>query len=87
VDIGVGQTAQNAAYTRRCADCLGWSFEQVSGDPSLLRDLLAGRWDERRFLVVPPHHLIRFTVADSVIEAVAPMAKGLPVQPALPADR
>ena len=72
VDLGVGGTVDHVAYTRRCADCLGWSFEQVSGDPSLLRDLLAGRWDERRFLVVPPHFLIRLTVADNVIEAVAP---------------
>ena len=76
VDLGVGKAAQDVAYTRHCADCLGWSFEQVDGDPSLLRDLLAGHWDERRFLVVPPHHLIRFTVADCVVEAVAPPTKG-----------
>ena len=70
VDIGVGATAEGMAYTRNCADCLGWSFERVNGDPSLLRDLLAGHWDEQRFLVVPPRHFIRFTVADSIVEAV-----------------
>ena len=70
VDIGVGGTAQGMAYTRHCADCLGWSFDQVNGDPSLLRDLMACRWDEDRFLVVPPHHFIRLTVADHIIEAV-----------------
>jgi hypothetical protein len=72
VDLGVGQTAQGLAYTRHCADCLGWSFEDVNGDASLLHDLLAGLWDEQRFLVVPPHHLIRLTADDNIVEAVAP---------------
>jgi hypothetical protein len=72
VGLGVGEAAEAVVYTRRCADCLGWSFDQVRGDPSLLRDLLAGHWDERRFLVVPPHHLIRLTADDNVIEAVPP---------------
>ncbi len=72
VDLGVGDTARDIAYTRRCADCLGWSFDEVNGDASLLHDLLAGPWDESRFLVVPPHHLIRLTAADTVVEAVAP---------------
>ncbi len=72
VDLGVGQTAQGQAYTRHCADCLGWSFDQVNGDTSLLHDLLAGNWDESRFLVVPPHHLIRLTADDNIVEAVAP---------------
>jgi hypothetical protein len=42
----------------------------VKGDPQLLVDLLAGRWDERRFLVVPPDHFIRLTADDSIIKAV-----------------
>jgi len=72
VDLGVGQTAQGLAYTRNCADCLGWTFAAVNGDASLLHDLLAGVWDEQRFLVVPPHHLIRLTADENVVEAVPP---------------
>jgi hypothetical protein len=37
--------------------------------------LLAGRWDERRFLVVPPHHFIRLTADETIIRAV-PEAPG-----------
>jgi hypothetical protein len=72
VDLGVGSSAPGLAYTRHCADCLGWSFEKVNGDASLLHDLLAGIWDAERFLVVPPHHLIRLTANDDIVEAVAP---------------
>jgi hypothetical protein len=70
VGLGVGETARDVAYTQHCAGCLGWSFDQVRGDPQLLIDLLAGRWDERRFLVVPPRHGIRLTADDTIVKAV-----------------
>lgn len=69
VGLGVNETARDLAYTRHCADCLGWSFDQVRGDPALLLALLDGNWDPQRFLVVPPHHVIRLTADDSIIRA------------------
>lgn len=38
---------------RRTAAERGWRLEELPGDPSLLADLVAGRWDER-FLVLEP---------------------------------
>lgn len=70
VGLGVGETAKDVAYTRRCAECLNWDFAQVEGDATLLRDLLAGNWDESRFLVVPPRRYIRLTADERVVEAV-----------------
>ena len=75
VGLGVGETEKDVRYTQHCAGCLGWSFEHVKGDPQLLVDLLAGNWDERRFLVVPPHHAIRLTADATIIKAV-PMPPG-----------
>lgn len=46
--------ARAESYCRECAQHLGWKFRRLEGDPTLLRDLLAGSWDEERFLVVPP---------------------------------
>lgn len=69
VGLGVNETARDVAYTRQCADCLGWSFEQLAGDPALLTALLDGDWDAARFLVVPPHHSIRLTADDTIIRA------------------
>lgn len=70
VGLGVGETARDKDYTRHCAACLGWDFDLVEGDPALLRALLAGEWDERRFLTVPPGHGILLTADDTIVRAV-----------------
>lgn len=41
-------------YCQKCASHLGWKFEVADGDPTWMRDFLEGRWDEARFVVVPP---------------------------------
>lgn len=41
-------------FTRECAQFLGWHYESVDGDPTLLQDLLSGNWDEERFVVLSP---------------------------------
>jgi hypothetical protein len=79
VDLGVGDAAANIAYTRRCACWMGWDFRHVQGDPRLLRDLLAGRWDDDRFLVVQPRQFVQLSIDDRVIKAVdEPPAKENP---------
>lgn len=70
IDLGTENAAAEAEYTRKCADWLGWGFEHLKGDPGLLRDLLMGRWDDQRFLVVPPGAHIAQSTDDSVIKAV-----------------
>jgi len=70
VGLGIAETQKDKDYTKHCAACLGWAFDQVKGDPALLRALLGGQWDERRFLVVPPRHGILLTADDSIIRAV-----------------
>ena len=70
-----GEQAQQAEYTKECAACVGWDFEHVKGDASLMRDLFlggekGGRWDAERFLVVPPGHGIELVADESVVRAV-----------------
>jgi hypothetical protein len=69
VGLGTKETERDVAYTRHCAECLGWSFDRVQGDAALLEALLDGAWDEQRFLVVPPHHSIRLTADDTIVRA------------------
>lgn len=69
VGLDLGDPQKEADYTRSCADCLGWGFDQVPGNPALLQALLHGDWDEKRFLIVPPRHVIRLTADDTIIRA------------------
>ena len=70
VDVGgIGASPGDVEFTRRCADWLGWHFDQQAGDPDLLRELVQGPWDARRFVVVPPGQTVRMTGDDRVIEA------------------
>jgi hypothetical protein len=66
IDLGTPEAEREAAYTKRCADWLGWKFEHLRGDPALLRDLLFGPWDDERFQIVRPG----FKLAHSANEAV-----------------
>ncbi len=45
-------------YTEECAKHLGWKSDYLAGNAVLLKDLLWGNWDDERFLIVPPKHVI-----------------------------
>ncbi|MEJ2704926.1 MAG: DUF1638 domain-containing protein [Sedimentisphaerales bacterium] len=46
-------------YTRRCAEFLGWNYDELTGSPTLMQKLVDGRWDEDEFLVIEPGRKIR----------------------------
>jgi hypothetical protein len=54
IDMGTAAAAREAAYTRDCAQVLGWNFEHIQGDLALLRDLIWGPWDAGRYQIVLP---------------------------------
>lgn len=61
VDLGVTDAEEDIRYTRECADYLGWEYDRQRGDPALFLDMLAGRWDAERFVVLQPGETIRIT--------------------------
>jgi hypothetical protein len=63
------ESDQYTAYTRRCAEWLGWAFEHVHGDAALVRDLLAGNWDSERFLVIKPGERVVASYDEGIIKA------------------
>jgi hypothetical protein len=71
VDLGVGATQADLAYSKACADWLGWTFDHQRGDPRLLVDLLSGNWDSQRFVVLEPGQTFEMTVDERVIQAAA----------------
>ncbi len=58
VDWGIGDNDRYKRFTRDCADFLGWQYDELVGDPSLLRDLFEANWDEERFVMVRPGDLL-----------------------------
>lgn len=54
LDLGTDDAEAEADYARRCAEWLGWKFERIRGDATLLRDLLWGNWDAVRFQIIEP---------------------------------
>ena len=69
VNLGVTPTEADIAYTKQCADWLGWEFAAENGDPKLLSDLLSGNWDNERFLVLQPGETVRFTADEAILAA------------------
>ena len=71
LNLGTDDAETEAAYARRCADWLGWKFEQINGDATLLHDLLWGNWDNARFQIIQPGQQLAHS-ADEIILAAAP---------------
>lgn len=67
VDLGVAATPVDIQYTQSCAKWLGWNFDRQAGCPTLLQDLLAGRWDEQRFLILDPMQTPKMTADDQIV--------------------
>jgi hypothetical protein len=69
IEMGIEPDSRFEEQARRDAAELGWAFEKLKGDMSLIQDLLDGRWDDERFLTVPPGHCIAPSYDDRIIKA------------------
>jgi hypothetical protein len=72
LELGTADAVTEQDYARHCAEGLGWTFEHVTGDPALLRDLLWARWDEARFQTVEPGHSLMHAVNEAIFKSGKP---------------
>lgn len=72
IDLGTDDAESEASYAEKCSKWLGWKFERIKGDPTLLRDLLRGRWDSDRFQIIEPGEQLAHS-PDSRIMKVEPV--------------
>jgi hypothetical protein len=59
IDWGLGDCDYYRQYTKRCAEFLGWDYDELKGDPGLCQRLVDGPWDQNEFLVVEPGQKIK----------------------------
>ncbi len=70
IEMGVEPDDRFEQHTRREAAKVGWKFEKLAGDMTLVQGLVDGPWDEPRFLVVPPGCRLEASFDEAVIKAV-----------------
>ena len=58
IDWGLPGSDGQKAYTRACAEYLGWRYDEIQGSDDLMQRLVDGQWDDKDFLVAPPGHVI-----------------------------
>jgi hypothetical protein len=69
IEMGVEPDGRFEEQALADAAALGWKYEKLQGDMSLIEDLLDGRWDNERFLIVPPGRRISASYNDQIIKA------------------
>ena len=72
IDLGTDDAEPEAAYAQRCAEWLGWKFERIHGDATLLHDLLWGNWDDARFQIVGPGMQLGHSPDANILRAEPP---------------
>ena len=63
-------TDEHVATTKAVAEAAGWDYARLEGSLALLQDLVAGDWDEDRFVVIPPGHTLVATNDERIMEPV-----------------
>jgi hypothetical protein len=71
IEMGIEPDDRFEQQVRREAAERGWKFEKLAGDMTLIRDLVEGRWDEDRFLVVPPGCRVAASFDEQIVKMEA----------------
>lgn len=69
VDLGFGDNERHKRFTRACAEWLKWSYDELRGDPALIRKFLQGDWNDEDFLVVEPGFRIAASFDHRILKA------------------
>lgn len=70
VDLEVGDADYYKTYTRQAAEWLSWRYDEIKGDPGLLKHFVNGDWNAAEFLIVEPDHHIEATNDDNIMRSV-----------------
>lgn len=68
-DLGFGMNEHYKEYTKQCAEWLGWQYDELQGDPQLIKNLVNGNWSNEDFLIVEPGQKIVASHDECIIQA------------------
>ena len=54
IDWGFANSQEEKEYTKRCAEYLGWKYDELKGDQGLMQRFVDGVWNENEFLIIRP---------------------------------
>ena len=54
VDWKLPGTEESQQFTKDAAEFMGWNYDCIEGDPSLIQRLVDGKWEDEDFLTVLP---------------------------------
>ncbi len=67
IEMGIEPDHNFERLAREEASRLGWTFEKIRGDLSLIQRMVDGQWDKEEFLIVQPGEKVAATYDDSII--------------------
>jgi hypothetical protein len=73
VDFGFADFGSYRDYTKKCAEWLKWNFDEINGNPELIRDFVNGNWNDDDYLIVEPGETIIATHDENVIGIKKPI--------------
>ena len=68
-DLCFGENDHYKEYTRQCAEWLGWNYDELQGDPTLMKNFVEGDWSSDDFLIVEPGQRIVASYDEGIIKA------------------
>jgi hypothetical protein len=67
IDWGFTNSQDEKEYTKRCAEYLGWKYDELKGDQGLMQRFVDGVWNENEFLIIQPGEKIAEDVTNEGI--------------------
>lgn len=67
IDLNLNQNDHYRQFTQACAKWLGWQYEELVGNPQLVRDFIDGNWNSDDYLVVAPGEMIAAAHNEKII--------------------
>jgi len=68
VDLGFYDTEQYKDFSKKCAEELSWSYDELLGESRLIIDFLEGNWNSEDFLIVQPGERMVASHDDRILE-------------------